>query len=708
MKREKWMFITLACCLPFLFAFRFGGEIKFDNPVKFQVDNSCSNAVFQDVAVGDVDGDGDADLIMIKSIHTTRAECGNVIQNEVRVYFNQCTEQGGCGAGGGVVAIDKLFFPRPGAGPNDTQIDAFDGNQKMAVIYADGWQVDPGVVSPNPYFPRPYQGAGPGNCPGGLASNSDVKAPFTRLAVVYKTVVVGGNNRNVVDYILVSRRFYGERNYYNGSAAGRILHLRNPFTGANPGETMLPWPSRNGRTQEVFYDDDGLGGLGAKSDRTAESKTPLGTAYTLLGNTSSEFFVGGDVTFGNVSFGVATPGSGLILKAQYYGSAVAGPPAVAEGWRDLTVISDGTNSFSRSGTISFVIPADWMMTNLSGVAGNKYWIKFSTSSLTTPPTAHWTVIPHSGHLRHFTCSTSDAQFYTDDYTFRIPVGDADWMTTFNAFDLGDLNGVNGADIYAAPHFYINALLSGNQVGPLTTLIYRYFNDGTNNFNNAYNPANPGANYSGWADSSSPAGVRAQMWDMHIVDMDKDGIPDVLSLLGGGGTYRLSWVQGLANGNLSGDLKRNQIGDGGTMLDIHPGNLRTKSGDPWPADNPKGSPDLVCIRLATPKIEISMYSDWRKRGDPPGMGTMSEWITVYDGTLDPDYNTLNPPWWLYHVGFRRVALADVDGCGMNEIIAITGGGVEGIVPFAGRAQFWIFKNSKSTHSVQYLTMNARED
>jgi len=676
------------------------------------------------------------DLIVIKSIYTnlagvcTDATGGELTQNEVRVYFNQCTEQGGCGAGGGVVATDKLFFPKPGMGPNDTWIDALDSNQKMAVIYRDG---NMNVYNNKPVFDRYYtpdcsaqaETAKVDCC--NNATNADhsfdIRAPFTRLAVAYKTVVVNGNNRNVVDYILVSRRYQGQDSFYQDVLgppayfAGRILHLRNPFTGANPGEAMLPWPSKNGRNLSVYAYD---GNMSSHNNRTAEAMTFRGTDYTVLTRTyvlppnenQSDFFYVGDANpFGAVDFGFGTPASGIPLGSlvvQYWNGTVwTSFPAFTPS----TTIVDGTYTsanghLSRDGAITFVPPSDWAANSPGGALPNKYWIRlYVTAAATTWPTAYWTVTTHPGNESNFACATSDTLVYRDDYTFRVPIGDVNFRVNFNAFDLGDLNNTNGADIYTAPHYYHTAggSGSGNQLQYTTAIIYRYLNDGTNNFNNAYNNASPAANYL-WGDSSSPAGIKAQMFDMHIVDMDKDGIPDILSLLGSGGTYRLSWVQGQANGSLSGDLKTRQIGDGGTIFDVYPGNLRTKSGDPWPADNPKGSPDLVIIRNATPKIEISMYSDWKKKGEPPSVANMSEWITVYDATVDPDYENLASTW-MRHVGFSRVTLADVDGCGMNEIIAITGGGFAS-PGFAGRAQFWIFKNSKSTHSQQYLTMNAR--
>jgi len=49
---------------------------------------------------------------------------------------------------------------------------------------------------------------------------------------------------------------------------------------------------------------------------------------------------------------------------------------------------------------------------------------------------------------------------------------------------------------------VNATLSGDNIrGSVAAQIYRYVNDGTNNFNTAYNDASPAANYI-WSDGST--------------------------------------------------------------------------------------------------------------------------------------------------------------------------------------------------------------
>jgi hypothetical protein len=62
MNQKKIMLLVLIGLMPFLLAFRFGGEIRYGDPTKFQV-NILGYATFRDIAFGDVDGDGDLDII---------------------------------------------------------------------------------------------------------------------------------------------------------------------------------------------------------------------------------------------------------------------------------------------------------------------------------------------------------------------------------------------------------------------------------------------------------------------------------------------------------------------------------------------------------------------------------------------------------------------------------------------------------------------
>jgi len=56
MKQRGMMLVVVLGLVPFLMAFRFGGEISYQDPTRFLV-NDSGYALLQDVAAGDVDGD---------------------------------------------------------------------------------------------------------------------------------------------------------------------------------------------------------------------------------------------------------------------------------------------------------------------------------------------------------------------------------------------------------------------------------------------------------------------------------------------------------------------------------------------------------------------------------------------------------------------------------------------------------------------------
>jgi hypothetical protein len=216
MKQRGLMLFIVLGLVPFLMGFRFGGEISYPDPTKFQV-NSSGNSGFENIVVSDVDGDGDQDLIMIYVVKGSATEA----RNEVRLYLNQNAELGGPpptvlgGTPSGTVqAINTLFS---NSNTNGT------GN--MYVIYQDGWS---GTQGTDPSFGRTS-----GMRVTGWDATADVRSYFTGLAVAYKTV----SGKEVVDYIVVSRE-YGNvtTGYYSSWAgntprqyAGRIIHLKNPI-----------------------------------------------------------------------------------------------------------------------------------------------------------------------------------------------------------------------------------------------------------------------------------------------------------------------------------------------------------------------------------------------------------------------------------------------------------------------------------------------
>ncbi len=50
MEKKRMSLLMLLGFIPFLLAFTFGGEIRFDQPTKLQVDSRCGNDQFIDIA----------------------------------------------------------------------------------------------------------------------------------------------------------------------------------------------------------------------------------------------------------------------------------------------------------------------------------------------------------------------------------------------------------------------------------------------------------------------------------------------------------------------------------------------------------------------------------------------------------------------------------------------------------------------------------
>ena len=540
MKQRKMMLLLMIGLLPFLLAFRFGGEIRYGDPIKFQVDepvNPYRSAVLRDIAFGDVDGDGDQDLIALYNLTAATER-----RNEVRLYLNKNHEIGGTdptalgGTPTGTVKDIDTLFP---SSYIDGTANAYNTHYK---IYQDGWR---GTQGTDPSFGR-YTG----ELPAGDTS-PDFRSYFTRLAVAYTTV----SGKSVVDYIVVARQ-YGSpvAAYYSSFAytprhyAGRLIQLKNPYVATGIG-------------------DDAKG-----------------------------------------------------------------------AWR-----------------------------NNAGVA-------------------------HPGNLNHFDVgypgvspSTTDANFYVDDYTWKAAVGDDTARATFNSIELAKLDADGDYDLYAAPRQYHNASQDGDWTQYGSARIYRYLNDGTNNFGNAYNDNNPGGNYI-WSDGSTN-GTFNQFTSFQLVDINKDGTPDMLGLQGGGSSAPLSWIAGSNTGSfVNTNCKNAQLNAGGTMANIWAGNLRapTSGAD---GDNNNGYPDLVCSRAATTTVEISMYSN--KNEATPSTATYSDWQAIYTAANSELTDVNN--FWMYNIKFGRVMTADVDNCGENEIIVTVGNYT---------AQYWIFKKQ----TTRYLTMN----
>ena len=555
MKKRGMMLFVVLGLVPFLMAFRFGGEISYQDPTRFQVD-SDGYALMQDVAAGDVDGDGDQDLIIL--YRSSVAGVPKQARNEVRLYLNKNAELGGPpptalgGTPSGTVqAINTLF-------PSLEVNDVANSYNTYYTIYQDGWS---GTQGTDPSFGRTS-----GTRVTGWDSTYDFRSYFTNLAVAYKTV----SGKQVVDYILVSREYgsvttsyYSSWGYNPRQYAGRIIHLKNPYTGANPNDVKGPW-------------------------------------------------------------------------------------------------------LNRAGTATH--------------PGNLNYFDVNTADSENNADA---VVPHVDTAPLF------PQFYNDDYTWKVPYSSDDVVRgTFNSIELADIDGDGDYDLYAAPLVYVNATQSGdNNRGSVAAQIYRYRNDGTNNFNNAYNDSSPSSNFL-WSDgSTNPIG--AQFGQFRLVDIDKDGRADLLGAQGGGSSYPLSWIQGTSAGSFANTKCKNSLlNSAGTLTDINAGNLRapTSSGD-----NNHGYPDLILTRAADAQIEISMYSD-DKHNATPAWGKYADFQAIYTAPVSLTGDNAKTWWW--NIKFGRVITADVDNCGENEII----------VTVRGRtAQYWIFKKN----TIRYLTMNSNE-
>jgi hypothetical protein len=311
---------------------------------------------------------------------------------------------------------------------------------------------------------------------------------------------------------------------------------------------------------------------------------------------------------------------------------------------------------------------------------------------------------HTGNAMNFNNNTLDcdadgnpatAQFYNDDYIFKGTYGDADYQIAFNAIALAKLrSGINSYDLYTAPSQYHSTGYSGDNTMWAKAQIWRYLNpnDGTNNFNSAYNDSSPNNNFL-WSDGSSGA-TYTQFDEFRLVDMDKDGIPDLLGAQGAGGNAPLSWIVGQNTGTFRNtNCKNATLNSAGTFWDINAGNLRAPTSGAS-GDNNNGYPDLVLTRLADPQIEISIYSNTSE--NTPSWSTYADFQAIYTAPASETTDATNI--WMWNLKFGRVIVADVDNCGENEIIVT----VKGHTSNAGgrTAQYWIFKKN----TTKYLTMN----
>jgi hypothetical protein len=307
--------------------------------------------------------------------------------------------------------------------------------------------------------------------------------------------------------------------------------------------------------------------------------------------------------------------------------------------------------------------------------------------------------------------THTRQFYNDDYAFKARNWPQDmsgaigakrygyeFWASFNQIEMADLDGDGYYDLYGAPRSPTNYGLNHKAV------IYRYEHpkNASNDYNTDYQdgvyPDNKYKLNEVWEDGVNSV-IVTQCMNFHLVDMDKDGIVDILCGQGYGGDpsvqsgVPISWIKGKNNGTFENRKSEDyRLAAAGTVFDdLWAGNLRGKPGE-WPADNPKGSPDLVILRRGEPKIDVSLYVDTTKAGVSPRAATYSNWKTVYtvpNGDFAPGMGDF----------FKRVITADVDGDGYEDLIAATGSNI--YADKGGRAAFWIFKKDTTLYLTQRI-------
>jgi len=238
MKRRKMMLLLLVGFVPFLLGFRFGGEIKYGQPVRFQHDPEGRN-FYRGIAAGDVNGDGAIDLIVIRNNDQLTTYLP-YLTHEVRIYKNKGTS----------LPIQDMFAKGTHQGglgdadPDSVQI------YKEEALYTAPLPGSPQYI----YGPKKLA---PGELGGAFYkfdAKTWVKAPFQIMAVTYTMK----NSKKVVDSIYVSVAYPDGRiylgyaglagfNFCNGSSylyAGKVLQLKNPYVhkaGGVPNDAFGLW-----------------------------------------------------------------------------------------------------------------------------------------------------------------------------------------------------------------------------------------------------------------------------------------------------------------------------------------------------------------------------------------------------------------------------------------------------------------------------------
>src|SRR5262249_10647440 len=104
-----------------------------------------------------------------------------------------------------------------------------------------------------------------------------------------------------------------------------------------------------------------------------------------FGSVGQSLYIGYPERFREININLSRPAANGWRGVLEYATAVDGTGAPSS-WKTLSVISDGTNGFTKSGQVTFDPPSDWTMAQL-GSLGRMYYVRIRTISAGTAPAA---------------------------------------------------------------------------------------------------------------------------------------------------------------------------------------------------------------------------------------------------------------------------------------------------------------------------------
>jgi hypothetical protein len=114
---------------------------------------------------------------------------------------------------------------------------------------------------------------------------------------------------------------------------------------------------------------------GSWHDDTEESQTADGTPFDLLVASSDYRYFAHREKFNELQFDLTTAG--------LYGTRIWEYSKGEVSWGTLTIDSDSTVGFTQDGSVLFTPPDDWALVTIYEI-GNKFWVRCSVASVTTP------------------------------------------------------------------------------------------------------------------------------------------------------------------------------------------------------------------------------------------------------------------------------------------------------------------------------------